>query len=61
MIVADRDGVVVVPYERLDNVIAEVARITDLERSLDAEVAAGLKIPARVEALLESDSTVRKD
>ena len=61
MIVADHDGVVVVPFERLGDVIQRLARITELEKSLDAEVTAGLKIPNWVEAYLASDKTVRKD
>jgi 4-hydroxy-4-methyl-2-oxoglutarate aldolase len=61
MIVADRDGVVVVPFERLDEVIQKLARIFALESALDAKVAGGLKIPEWVEAHLASDKTVRKD
>jgi 4-hydroxy-4-methyl-2-oxoglutarate aldolase len=61
IIVADRDGVVVVPFERLDEVIGKLGHIADLEASLDAEVAAGLKIPGWVEDILASDRTVRKD
>lgn len=61
MIVADQDGVVVVPFERLDEVIKSLERITEVEASLDAEVAAGLKIPGWVEEYLASDKTVRKD
>lgn len=61
MIVADQDGVVVVPFERLDEVIQNLTRISEMERDLDADVANGLKIPGWVEAYLESDKTVRKD
>jgi len=61
MIVADHDGVVVVPFERLDDVIQSLARIVEMEKALDAEVTAGLKIPNWVEAYLASDKTVRKD
>lgn len=61
MIVADRDGVVVVPFERLDEVIHALARISELEISLDAKVSAGLKIPNWVEEYLASNKTVRKD
>jgi 4-hydroxy-4-methyl-2-oxoglutarate aldolase len=61
MIVADRDGVVVVPFERIDEVIQKLARISELEKSLDGEVAQGLKVPSWVEAYLASDKTVRKD
>ncbi len=61
MIVADRDGVVVVPFERLDDVIKNLTRIAEMEASLDADVTAGLKIPDWVEAYLASDKTVRTD
>lgn len=61
MIVADQDGVVVVPYERLDEVIGNLTRITEMEKSQDAAVAEGLKLPAWVEEYLESDKTVIKD
>ena len=61
MIVADQDGVVVVPYERLDEVIGNLARVAELEKSLDDEVAAGLKVPKWVGEYLASDKTVLKD
>ena len=61
MIVADRDGVVVVPFEKLDEVIRNLEHIAELEKSLDAEVANGLKVPEWVEEYLASDKTVRKD
>lgn len=61
MIVADQDGVVVVPFERLDEVIENLTRISEMEKSLDAEVAEGLKVPNWVEEYLLSNKTVRKD
>jgi len=61
MIVADRDGVVAVPFERIDEVIQKLEQISELERSLDAEVAQGLKVPNWVEQYLASERTVRKD
>ena len=61
MIVADRDGVVVVPFERVDEVIQKLAHISELEKALDAEVAQGLKVPKWVEECLASDKTVWKD
>lgn len=42
MIVADQDGVVVVPFERIDEVIDRIRRVRTLEEALDAEVAKGL-------------------
>ena len=61
MIVADQDGVVVVPFERIDEVIHNLARIQDLEQALDSEVAGGLKVPGWVETLLDSEKTVMRD
>lgn len=55
MIVADRDGVVVVPFERIDAVIAQLAEVSRLEKELDAEVAAGLKVPPSILEMLEGD------
>ena len=45
MIVADRDGVVIVPFERLDDVIKNLTRVAEMEASQDADVATGLKTP----------------
>jgi 4-hydroxy-4-methyl-2-oxoglutarate aldolase len=55
MIIADRDGVVVVPFEKIDEVVAALARVRELEAALDAEIAEGLKIPASISELLASD------
>lgn len=59
LIVADRDGVVVVPFDRIDEVIASVRRIRGLEEELDAKVAAGLTIPDPIRALVASDKVAR--
>ena len=61
MIVADRDGVVVVPFERVDEVIARLARIAELEAALDAKVAEGQRVPATIIELLESDCVAYTD
>lgn len=61
MIVADRDGVVVVPFDMIDEVIARVAQVRTLEEELDAEVAKGLKIPAPTLEFLDSDDTIYVD
>ena len=55
MIVADADGVVVVPFAQIDAVIARVAEVAELEHALDAEVAAGLAIPEDIRDLVEGD------
>lgn len=61
MIIADQDGVVVVPFERLDQVIAKLPEIFALEKALDGDVAAGLKCPKWVDEILNSDRTVILD
>lgn len=61
MIVADRDGVVVVPFERIDEVIAATKHVAELEQALDAEVADGRKIPDSMVALLDSDAVKYED
>ena len=55
MIVADRDGVVVVPFELIDDVIVRLERIKKLEKELDQLVTDGLKQPADIALLLDSD------
>ncbi|MFK7858177.1 MAG: RraA family protein [Granulosicoccus sp.] len=54
MIVADRDGVVVIPFEDIDRVLERLERVKILEAELDKEVAEGLKIPAAIAELLDS-------
>ena len=55
MVVADRDGVVVVPFEKIDAVTEMLAKVSELETTLDAELQDGLKIPPAIEELLASD------
>ena len=58
VIVADRTGVAVVPFDQIDTVIETVHRIEDLEAALDAKVADGLKVPGAIEKQLDSDKVV---
>ncbi|WP_394689393.1 RraA family protein [Hoeflea sp.] len=58
MIVADIDGVVVVPFARIDAVIAQLAAIQELETALDAKVQAGLREMPAIEAML-ADGTAK--
>lgn len=53
MIVADRDGVVVVPYAQIDAVIAALVEVRKSEAALDAEVQGGLVVPDGVKAMLD--------
>ena len=55
MIVADRDGVVVVPFADIAAVADRLGTVTELETSLDAEVAAGLAIPDDIRTLVAGD------
>lgn len=55
MIVADPDGVVVVPFAQLDAVIARLDDIRELEAALDAQVADGLVIRPKEAAIMASD------
>lgn len=57
LIVADRTGTVVVPFDKIDAVIATLERIAVLEAETDAKVAAGQKIPAAIAELVDSDKT----
>jgi 4-hydroxy-4-methyl-2-oxoglutarate aldolase len=59
MIVSDRSGVVVVPFERIDEVIEAIARIRVLEDQMDAEVAQGLKLPEHIKAMMQADQVRR--
>ena len=58
IIVADRDGVVVVPFAMIDAVIAQLAAIQELEDTLDAKVQDGFCEMAKVQAMLE-DGTAK--
>ncbi|MDJ0629755.1 MAG: RraA family protein [Rhodobacter sp.] len=55
MIVADRDGVVVVPFAEIDAVIGMLAKVAELEGALDAQLRAGLNIPQEIRDLMASD------
>ncbi|MCY4337135.1 MAG: RraA family protein [Litoreibacter sp.] len=55
MIVADRDGVVVVPFDQIDAVIARLDTVREAELSLDKQLADGLKYPEGVAQLIEGD------
>ena len=57
MIVADRDGVVVVPFAQIDAVIAQIKAVMELEDALDAQISEGLVLPEEIANLLDSDET----
>jgi 4-hydroxy-4-methyl-2-oxoglutarate aldolase len=53
IVVGDEDGVVIVPFARIDEVIARLPAIRAAEAALDAKVKAGLRMPDFVRALFE--------
>jgi len=57
MIVADRDGVVVVPFEQIDSVLVALKQIMISEQALDEKVANGQKVYPHIEQLLGSEET----
>jgi 4-hydroxy-4-methyl-2-oxoglutarate aldolase len=57
MIVADRDGVVVVPFALIDDVAARLGDVQDKEREQDAEVRAGMVLPDPIAKILDGDKT----
>lgn len=59
MIVADQDGVVVVPFARIDEVISQLKTIYELETGLDKEVAEGLKVAPSIVELVNGPQSRR--
>ena len=57
LVVGDRDGVVVVPQGRIDEVAAALARVRAKEAEMGAAIEAGLTTPDWVGALLRSSRT----
>ena len=53
--VADRDGVVIVPFDRIDEVVARLPGVVEMENGLDEEVRQGLKLPDSIAELLNGD------
>ncbi len=58
MIVADRDGVVVVPFAQIDAVIAQLDAIKVLENQLDAKVQGGFCEMTRIALMLEDGTAI---
>lgn len=61
MIVADRDGVVVVPFDQIEAVLERLDAIKALETALDKDVEEGLKVPQATLDLLDSDQVAYFD
>jgi 4-hydroxy-4-methyl-2-oxoglutarate aldolase len=55
IVVADCDGVVIVPLKQVPAVLAKLADVRAAEASLEAKVKAGLEIPDFLNAIISSD------
>jgi len=61
VIVADLDGVVVIPLDVLDAITERCHEILKLETDLDAKVREGLTVPQEIKDLLASDQVAFED
>ena len=61
IIVADSDGVTVVPFKKIDEVIEKLDRITELENAMDEKVKNGLKISQKALNYINSDQVIYED
>ena len=61
IIVADSDGVTVVPFDKIDEVLKKLDRIIEVESAMDKEVSEGLKISQKALDYLESDQVIYVD
>lgn len=61
IIVADQNGVVVVPHARIDAVIAQLENIKKAEAAFEAKVKSGAADTSRIAEMLENGSAVMVD
>ena len=61
IIVADSDGVTVVPFDKIDEVVEKLDRITELENAMDEKVKNGLKISQKALNYINSDQVIYED
>jgi len=61
IIVADSDGVTVVPFDKIDEVLKKLDRIIEVENAMDKQVNEGLKISQKALDYLESDQVIYVD
>ncbi len=61
IIVADADGVTVVPFNKIDEVIEKLDRIIELENTMDEKVKNGLKISQKALNYINSDQVIYED
>jgi 4-hydroxy-4-methyl-2-oxoglutarate aldolase len=57
MIVCDRDGVVVVPFDRIDEVAAALPKLVAAEGEVEAKVKAGMSEPGYIAEMMASSQT----
>ena len=61
IIVADSDGVTVVPFDKIDEVLKKLDRIIEVESAMDKQVSEGLKISQKALDYLKSDQVAYFD
>jgi 4-hydroxy-4-methyl-2-oxoglutarate aldolase len=61
IVVADNDGVVIVPQRRIKEVIDRLSGIRAAESALEAKVKSGLEIPDFIQSVLASDRVIEID
>ena len=59
MIISDDNGVVVIPFAKIDTVIARLKTIEELEGGLDEKIQNGLAVPDSIRELVNSDAVKR--
>jgi 4-hydroxy-4-methyl-2-oxoglutarate aldolase len=58
IVIADNDGVVIIPLAQAETILGKLADVKAAEAALEAKVKAGLKVPDFVQAILDSDRVV---
>lgn len=61
MIVADRDGVVVVPFDQIAFVVSRLSVVAEAETALDAQVSDGLRVPPAIQDLLRNTDVLTQE
>ena len=61
MVVCDRDGVVVVPFLQIDEVLDKLERLKTAEANVETKIQSGLTEPEYLEDLMTSDKIVYLD
>lgn len=61
VVVADSDGVVIVPQSQLDHVLETLPLLQEKEAAFNQAIKDGMTMPKDIEALLDSDSVIYED